>query len=194
MTLEIFSKIASISNNIILSIGAIITIILAIIGLTAWKKQMKGKTNYEVARRCLKSIYKLREAIKYVRNPYISAGEIEKSLKDSGLEDNKDLTKNQKINWAVYDARWKKVTEAKTEMDLEFFEAEVSWGKDILLKQKDLGDLIGKLYASVTMFLRGYGQEKEDKIIYNIGEEDLFTKEVDKAIEKIEDYLKPYLR
>jgi hypothetical protein len=154
---------------------------------------MKGKTDYEVARRYLKSVYKVREAIRYVRNPYISVGEMEKSIKDSGLEDNKDLTENQKRNWAVYDARWKKVSEAKTQMDLELFEAEVSWGKDILSKQKDLADLIGKLYATVTMFLRGYGQKQEDKVIYDIGEKDIFAKEVDEAIEKIEDHLKPYL-
>ena len=194
MTIETFSQITSIANNIVVIIVAGITATMAIIGVNAWKKQMRGKTDYEVARRCLRSVYKIREAIKYVRNPYISVGEMDKSLKESGLEENKDLTENQKRNWAVYDARWKKVTEAKTEMDIEFFEAEVSWGKDIILKQKKLRELIGKLYATVTMFLRGYGQEKRDEIIYDIGEEDAFSKEVDKAIEEIENFIKPYLK
>lgn len=193
MTLELFSNIASVSNNIIITLGAIITVILAIMGLNAWKKQMKGKTDYEVARRYLRSVYKTREAIKYVRNPAISVGEMEKSLEESGLKDNKNLTEHQKTNWAVYDARWKKVTEAKTEMDLESFEAEVSWGRDIILTQKDLDTLIRKLYATVSMFLRGYGGDKEDKLIYDIGEQDEFRKEIDEAIKKIEDYLKPYL-
>ncbi|MFA6273827.1 MAG: hypothetical protein WC662_01580 [Candidatus Paceibacterota bacterium] len=183
-----------ITKDLITMLGIGIASFVAISGLSAWKKQMKGKTDYEVARRCLKSVYKLREAIKYVRNPYISVGEMEKSLEESGLKDNKDLTKNQKTNWAVYDARWKKVSEAKTEMDIEFFEAEVSWGKDIILTQKDFKDLIGKLYGTVSMFLMGYGKEKHDEIIYDTGEEDVFTKEVDEAIEKIEDYLKFYLR
>jgi hypothetical protein len=35
---------------------------------------------------------------------------------------------------------------------------------------KDFRDLIGKLYATVAMFLRGYGEEKTDKIIYNDAE------------------------
>ena len=193
MIWNILNKIVSIINPLAISIVAIITAVVAVKGLNTWKRQMKGKTDYEVARRYLRSVYKTREAIKYVRSPFISPGEMKKSLEESGLADNKDLTENQKTNWAVYDARWKKVTEAKTEMDLESFEAEVSWGKDIMVAQKDLDDLIRKLYATVSMFLRGYNGEKEDKIIYDIGEQDDFRKEIDEAIKKIQDYLKPYL-
>src|SRR5215212_10812739 len=58
---------------------------IAIYGLVAWKRQLRGRTEYELARRVLRAVYKVRDAIQGVRNPLQSAGEIEASLKEAGI-------------------------------------------------------------------------------------------------------------
>jgi hypothetical protein len=100
----------------------------------------------------------------------------------------------KKSNRAVYGKRWKKVMESKNELDIELLEAEVSWGKNSIIVSKDLNDLIRKLYVGIKMFLE-YPENRPDRdILYDIGEEDSFNKEVDTSIKKIEDYLKIYLK
>jgi len=140
-----------------------------------------------------KSVYKTREAIQYVRNPFIPVGEMERSLKESDYKDVSHLTDNEKTNLAVYDSRWKKVIEARAEMEVELLDAQASWGKAILLEQEDFDGLIRKVNATVTLFLRDKWKEGQDEILYNTGKENSFNKELDIAIEKIEKYLKPYL-
>lgn len=180
-------------KNLVTVIATIIASYVAISGLDAWKKQLKGKTDYDLARRYLKAVYKIRESIKEVRNPFISVGEIFAALSDSGLPE-EEHSSMQKSNRAVYSKRWKKVMESKNELDIELFEAEVSWGKNSITISKDLNSLIRKLYVGIKMFLE-YPENRPDRdILYDIGEEDIFNNEIDAAIQKIENYLKVYLK
>ena len=41
---------ASIIKDLLLSIAAIVTMFVALYGLNAWRKELKGKTEYEIAR------------------------------------------------------------------------------------------------------------------------------------------------
>jgi len=180
-------------KNLATIIATIIASYVAITGLDAWRKQLKGKTDYELARRYLRAIYKIRESIKEVRNPFISIEEIFIALSESGLSE-EEHSNSRKSNRAVYSKRWKKVMESKNELDIELLEAEVSWGKNSTIISKDLNDLIRKLYVGIKMFLE-YPENRLDRdILYDIGEEDIFNKEVDTAIQKIENYLKVYLK
>jgi hypothetical protein len=38
--------------------------IIAIMGYNAWKKQLRGKAEYELARRLLRNVYRVRDAIR----------------------------------------------------------------------------------------------------------------------------------
>jgi hypothetical protein len=114
--------------DIVTALAAGIGAVVAVVGLNAWKKQLKGKTDYELARRYLRAVYKIRDAIKFVRNPFISLGEMEQALKERGS--NQSTSDHKETSRAVYSVRWKKVTEAGSDLTLELREAEVSWGKD----------------------------------------------------------------
>jgi hypothetical protein len=111
---EVTKLILEILNTVAICVGAI----MAFIGINAWKKQLRGSTEYELARRYLKAIYKIRDAIKYVRNPFISVDEMARAYKENDM-DEQDYSDNRKTNRAVYSIRWKKVIDARTDLDVE---------------------------------------------------------------------------
>lgn len=187
--MDIIKLILEVINTVAICTGAI----MAIIGINAWKKQLKGSTEYELARRYLKAAYKIREAIKYVRNPFITIDEMANAFKESGVE-GVDYSDNRKTNRAVYSLRWKKVMEARTDLDVELLEAEVIWGKESVSITSEFNSQINKLYVSLKMFLEERTMNPDREIIYDMGEQDAFNPEVNKAIEKIENFLKPHLK
>lgn len=181
-----------------MALAALTGAVVAVIGLTAWKKQLKGKTDYELARRYLRSVYKIRDALKYVRNPFISHTEMMLALKEEGKDSSSAINNKDSIR-AVYVVRWKKVTEANSDLDVELKEAEVSWGKGAVEVQKDFQDCIKKLLISLRIFIEQRvtepgKMEEIDNIIYDGGDGDEFNQAVQLATKKIEEYLKPHLR
>lgn len=179
-------------KDVVTTVAAATAGVVAIIGLKAWKKQLKGKTDYELARRYLRAAYKVRDAIKFVRNPFIPVEEMHIARKEDGLEPAIGSTDNQTMR-LVYDRRWKKLNEAVSDLDVELLEAEVSWGKPAVQSEEELDHCRRRLYASLKSYLEGRGDEKVDDIIYDTGKENTFTTQVNAAVRKIEDYLKPHL-
>jgi hypothetical protein len=185
-------------KDIILSISAGIGAAVAIIGLGTWRKQLTGKVEYNAARQLLISIYKIRDAMMLVRNPFISSGE----MMDINNKDEKE--KNQ-INEGVeiaYSNRWQKVSDAHTEASTNLLEAEALWGDDIKNRYVDLTKNITKLYSTIRLYitsLESYSdlkfRDRDQDILYFNSEKskDLFQIEVDKKIESIEKILKPHL-
>ena len=186
-------EIAKLTLEIINTFAILSGAVMAFVGVNAWKKQLKGSTEYELAKRYLKAVYKIRDAIKYVRNPFISIDEMAVALKENGIE-KPDYSNNQQTNRAVYSIRWKKVMEARTNLDVELLEAEVLWGKVAVDVVDDLNARINKLYVSLKMFLEERNIKPDRDIIYDMGDQDTFNHEVKKAIKKIEFFIKPHLR
>lgn len=86
MDIDVFQKYVTLFKDVITCISALTATVVAILGLQAWKKQLKGKTEYELAQKLLYATYKLREAIAWVRNPFQSAAEISKAMKEYNIE------------------------------------------------------------------------------------------------------------
>jgi hypothetical protein len=57
--------------------AAIVAAVVAVLGLRAWRRQLRGQTQYELARRLLRAVYRVRDEIQGVRNPVIMASEFE---------------------------------------------------------------------------------------------------------------------
>lgn len=190
-----FIEFISQNSDTITSLSAIIISGLAIYGVREWKRQIKGKTEYEIARRLLRSSLKLRDAIKYVRNPFIPVEEMKSAVKEQGFNE-KEYEDNNKMNLAVYSVRWKKVQEAWTNLEVDLLEAEVSWGDEPVKISRPLTTSARKLFSAIQLYLRDKARITEDKIIYNQGSEeepDDFTIEVNRSIEDIRKFLKHHL-
>lgn len=175
--------------EVISAIAAVVVAAAAIPGLNAWRKQTKGKVEYELARRYLRAIYKLRDAVKIVRNPFISVSEMDDSL----LKQGKEVDDTENRNWAVYATRWQKVSEAFSDLEVESREAEVLWGKEFKNLEKEPESLIRKLRAEIALFVRGHSSAETDSFLYDSGEDDAFTIEINNSIRPIEKYLSKHL-
>ena len=184
---------------------------IAFQGLKTWRRQLIGNTEYEHARKLLRTIYRVRDAVNIVRGPFISSLESGTAMKEVGIEvkegdafDKKLMEKSQE---AVYQRRWKKMIEAMTEYEIEAFEAEALWGTAIFERLKPLKQCVNDLNWAVGVLLNPEKQknnpkrrEEVDSIVYSF--DDLtnpetanpFSKKMVQTIGNLEEFLKPKLR
>lgn len=183
-------ELASFIVNIVLAVVAISGVIIAGLGLKTWRKQLKGTTEYELAKRLLLEVYRIRNAIGYVRNPFLRVTEAD--------------SKNKDVPWEVsaYEKRWKELRKAIAKFDTASLEGEVIWGTEVLNLKKDLHKIINELYIVVESFIRSKQNpasrreltEKEERILYDVEDDDPYNKGLDAIIKKFEDYVKPHLK
>jgi hypothetical protein len=196
--------IKDIATIITISIGAYV----AMSGLRAWKRQLKGTTEYDLARRILKAVYQLRLAIAKVRSPLITAGEMGAaySAMEEKPEDD-DPRKDAKISAATYDRRWKEVSEAFAQIELEAIEGEVVWGSEAFSMIMDLRRSVNSLSNAIDMHLRHLFSAGRfltpdlvnafQEILYSKSDEpenDKYFVELNDRVSKIEGLLKPHLQ
>ena len=207
MTLQQFQIYLSIAKDVFTTLAAITAGVVAIIGLRTWRKQLKGKTEYELAQKLLMAVYKVRDAIFFVRNPFMSAGEISQAMKDANIE---GLPSDPKVNassqQAVYQQRWIKVQEAWNSLDVVLLEAEALWGDEITKLAKLLSNRTVTLRVNIQKSLRSLQDHREinpekineiDDVIYGFSGDELnnkFSAQIQESIHEFEKYLKPRLK
>jgi len=206
---QIYQTYVTLIKDIVTSLSAIIVAIIAILGLQAWKKQLKGKNEFDLAQHLLQNVYKLRNAINWVRNPRQTSAEISQARKESKIEG--DPSADPKIHLleetAVYQLRWNIIQDALIDYETISLEAEAIWGKEIKEKLDLLLRCVSTLKVNIQKRLVDLGklktdynvetENKIDSIIYGFyGDEknNAFSNEILEAVKQIEDFLKPYLR
>ena len=65
------SEYISAIKDVLIGLSALFAAIFAYMGLTTWRKELKGKSEYQIAKDVLKSVYRVRDAFKQVRHPAI---------------------------------------------------------------------------------------------------------------------------
>ena len=60
--------------------------------------------------------------------------------------------------------------------------------------QEPLDSCVRKLRSKIELFLRKSIRPEDEMLIYDGGESDEFSKEITNIIQKIEDYLKSYIK
>ncbi len=112
-------------KDIIMSIAASITAWVAYSGLNKWKKELKGKIDFDTAHALIKATYKLRNELKYARAPFILAQEFPNNYNPIEANSHK---KADALAY-VYSNRMKRVIEATEELEVRALEAEALWGE-----------------------------------------------------------------
>ncbi len=204
--LEWLPIILPIIKDMVVTAAAIIASYVGLKGLGAWRHQLKGNTEYKLAKELLKCVYELRVAIDTVRNPFMRYSE-EPELPE---ENAKQLSPNKKRWHAVaqaYQKRWMLVSEAKSALDAIVLEAEVIWQRNIKEKTSALNPLIGELHWAVAEHLdatdpdghyESPGAELANKIRHTIyaapkeGNDD-YKNQLEKVICDIEQELRPHI-
>ncbi|MBI5324643.1 MAG: hypothetical protein HZB41_05125 [Ignavibacteriae bacterium] len=192
-------------KEILIALAALIGSVVAIAGLTIWRKQLKGKVTFELSRRLLTNTYLLREAIKSVRNPLMYEGK--KPPNDSPYY-NDTKGENYYFQLTGYEIRFKYVDDAKSKLNSDILESEVFWGKDLKNAYDELFKLLNKLSVGIQMFLERnnpksihdiqYSKQQlleEKNIMYKIYDDskDEFENQVNNSITKIESLIRPHL-
>jgi hypothetical protein len=176
-------------------------LIIAGMGLSTWRKQIKGSKEFKTSYNLNYSLLRLRNAIKYVRHPAIWPSEQYKAtqyFKDKYPEKlGVDEEKNPSDGY-VYEMRWEKIIHAYEKMEVHLLEAEVLWGSEILEKIKPLKKKVNELNIMLKQNfappnLRGHSPKEIREIIYDMSseeKEDKFSEGINSDIKEIADYIK----
>ena len=189
--------------------SALTVAIIAGLGLQSWRKQLKGKTEYELAQKYLKAAYKIREALARVRNPILSAAETYEAMKETNIQGNPvtDPKVQTRCEAAVYQRRWQKVQEAFLDLDSISLEAEAFWGKGVKDNLKPLRQCGSILMGNIELHFRqkekppreydSEAEKKRESIIYSFPDDpsdNPFSNEITNAVNLIEDFIRPRLK
>lgn len=134
-------------KDILVGIAAIVTPLIALIGLKNWNRELRGKAAFEVAVGLAKATYKLRDEVKSFRSPMIRADEFPDGVKTSLWRKDPAIEANAYSH--VYFARWQPVQAALQEFDTQTLEAEALWGTAIRQKTEALRACIRELRAAI---------------------------------------------
>ncbi len=187
-------------KEILVTAAATTGAIVALLGLNAWRRQLSGKTEYDVALRFLRAVYRLRDAIGLVRSPFMSAGEMAHAAKDKAHPPRPSEDSLLDATAAAYELRWKSVMEAMSDIQLVALEAEVLWGRNPVELLEPLRKCVGELHRALSTHLRSHTGDQEDRtynIVFSIGDdpkENPFGAKLKDAVIKVENFVRPHLK
>ncbi|MEX0723502.1 MAG: hypothetical protein WD053_06485 [Gracilimonas sp.] len=173
-------------------------LIIAILGLGEWKKQLKGNTKYDLARRVLIKTFKVRDAFLAVRNPFMSL--------DSNEEDR--IKSEQK----GFKKRLDKLHTEWSELYVEIIETQALYGTEEAKVFNSLNSCKAELEADIWEYFwlkgayTGPGATVDDNpkrvtenrrkvfLMSKDPSKDKVTKQLNDAVTEIEDYFRPKLK
>lgn len=194
--------------NVILTVVAVIGATVAIKGLNTWQRQLKGKSEYDLTKSLLTSLFRFRDAINGMRTPTMWASEVPKPPEDEAETMSFDQIRFYGTS-NVYQARWDKIQQERTNLYGDLLEAEALWGEELVDLFKILFDLQHELLVCSLHHIELVNPDttpakkeaiyKMDKKRRNVLYDDLseegddFKKEFQAGIKRIEKLLKPKL-
>ena len=161
--------------------------------VNAWQHEMKGKDEYDLSRRILRALYKVRGAFSYVRRPYLLFSEEENKLYMENPIDGLEM---------IFQENWDALKDAMIELEIEMAEAEVIWGQEVTQHMRSLRWSATRINSAIIDFLsytRRPGPKDEEyerelyKKIHVSTDDDPLSQEIAKTIKNIEDQFKPFL-
>ncbi|WP_343593903.1 hypothetical protein [Paracidovorax wautersii] len=189
--------------------AALVAVYVASRGLQTWNRQLRGTSQYELARRLLRATYRLRDAIDGVRHPVMWGAEMPDPPEDRAANMNRDELRHWGVRQA-YGKRWDALAKERSELQAELLEAEVLWGPDVKDLFKPLQELQGELFVAVENHLEATDpRQGEDhravydgiirerrQVLYDRSDNDgpdPFRAQLLAAVKAIEDYCRQYL-
>jgi hypothetical protein len=203
------SETLNVIQAVAVSAGAALTAFFAWRGVDTWRRQLKGRAEYEAARAALRSAYRVRDALSIVRSPFMTSGEqaaagaeVDPQLSELDPSSSETQARRQA---AGYQVRWRAVASALSDLDVARVEAEALWGASAADCFAELRGCASELNASLTMYLRREAQprwhassddfdEKLFRTVFAGGDGDIYSARVQRSLESVEAYFRPRLR
>jgi hypothetical protein len=182
----------SLTKDVVSIVGTIGALTIGGLGLFTWSRQLRGTSEYEVAKKAILNTYEVQQALQSVRNPmlYLSKEEVEAGRR---------LEEEQRI----YSERMTYLNEKWAELQTVRLEAKVIWGNEAQDSfneiQQRIGDLRGAIWLHFWMkgAYAGPGAtvdnspervRENDKIVYFTSEEDDFSQKIAESTAKVEKF------
>ncbi len=193
-------------KDIAVGLSAVFAAFIAYKGINTWRDELKGKSEYQLAKDTLRAVYKVSEAFKHVRGPAIYSYEYPEEMTDSHGHLKNEF--RHEGTAYVYENRWKVMHEAFIELEKLHLDAMVEWGseyQDIIVPIRKCRI---EVQLAVQHLLSRYQNphepdwmDKEEKkrqqaVLYYAGDDskyDTFTPEINNAVSKFEEWLRPYI-
>lgn len=194
-----FPEIVTVVKDIMMSLAAVTGTAVGIYGLSTWKRQHRGQSEYELSRRILITLYKYRDAVYRARHPAIWGYEMPSSAQDT--TDAVRFNSESK----VYQDRWEKVQLERISLYPDLVEGKALWGDGFRTGFDKLFELERELHSSIRNHLELLNPNtaedlREDikDLVYKrrailhdtLSEEDAFRKSFQSGVDEIEAYLK----
>ena len=196
----------TIIKDIITAGSAFVVAVIGILGLQAWKEQLRGKTEYELAQRLLNAVYRVREALENIRLFPIGGSEEAKAIEAANVDVELEYSKKvAAARAAIYSVRWPKVQEALIQLNTLSLEGEAHWGQDMHKNLTPLLECAAILKTAMERYVAGL----KDPLHYDVDEramdehilfsssqgvKNIFSEKMAAAINRIEQFLKPHLK
>lgn len=140
-------------RDLVVAIATIFTARVAWRGLNTWRREMRGRTTYGVARDLLRAVFIMREAVRAVRSPLMTPGEFREAREKSGLDAGAhESAAHRQDESAVFALRWGRVADARAKYDAALVEAEAVLGSKVTESSKGLEECIHRLWAQLMMY------------------------------------------
>ena len=175
-------------------------------GVVVWREQLRGKDKYNISKSLLKSVYRIKETIKYLRSPMFTSGEINVAMKKHFPEvkiDPFDKTEEdqKKIDSAVFRERWLMIKDVYAEYELAKYEAIVHWGTNMEVILSEFEKTLNSLKIRTNMYPSlqpglDKSREKFEEYIFGYSPDgkDEFQDKFLSCISKIENILLPEIK
>ena len=189
--------------QIVLAVSAAIGAIAAWKGVSTWRRELKGRTEYDLARRVLTGVYRVRDAIRHVRSPMMLSSEY---LDRPGRKPDAQQADADDYKYA-YGQRWSRIQDAMSSLEVDLLEAEAIWHEELRECSALLKSCVGELFASLWSYLRTKHADKWwegtadpkfirelEGVIWPVDRPDEYGEKLSRAVASFEKLLQPHLR
>jgi len=189
--------------EIINTLAIVIASIVAICGISAWRREFQGKRKIELAEDVLSLFYEAKDAIRAIRNPLGFQGE---GTTRKPEENETPMQKEARDRVYFIYERFEKRQEIFNKLHSKRYQFKARFGPEKDKPFEDLKDIIIEIQVAAGSLARIWSQpyKNEDPAIKNkirenqlviqrIGEEDPITKRIEKIISDIDAICRPII-
>lgn len=189
-------------GDLLTGLAAAVAAGVAAFGLTTWRNELRGRAEYDLARRLLTLVYRVREGIGVVRNPFMSG---EEWADRPGRDGTKQLGAAAEDTAFAYNKRWQQVSEPMVQLDAALLEAEAHWATLLTEPARELRRLVHSLLVDLRYHFRAerdeeyalrVSDEERERMTSSVFEgygEDVVAQKLASVITKFEESLRPKL-
>jgi len=188
--------------QIVLAMSAAIGAIAAWKGVSTWRRELRGRTEYDLARRVLTGVYRVRDAIYHVRSPMMLSSEY---LDRPGRQPDAQQADADDCKYA-YGQRWSRIQDAMSSLEVDLREAEAIWHDELRECSACLKSCVNRLFAALWSHLRSKHREsweeaedpkftkKLERIIWPVDQPNEYGEKLSRTVAGFEKLLQPHLR